>query len=461
VYVPLAKEGRAAGSKKPAPTAKEALSAKAAKAAQTAKSKPSVGEATKEARETSEQPAAATTQAAEPFDTDALSAGWEKAREALKRAGDRASGLIDAWLGASNADAIASVADADDLTGAVRKAARRALNVLKSRGIAVPSKPHVARVVEARADTLEATFLPPDTTGTSSLTITSRDSSGRYHIAEVIVRDPIGILHAGSAWLSGSQLKEGRSRALESLGVAPVAVPVEWARWRIAQARAMNATSKQVMPLGFERCRELTEPAPAEAPKHPVEDLEAEITSELASARAPGSGTLHDEHEFRGWLPDRKVLEEVLQGVGKRLGSDGLRDSERVSAALQEEIMLATDRFFSPDVRTLLAQRMRDAAVSVRVRKGDARATDVLAVARAVREAGLITSPPREIPFLVGFLQKGIGALAQQGGGSLRIPVSGGIPAAPSGSEEAVASDDSGGEDKSEGALQDETSSST
>jgi hypothetical protein len=104
---------------------------------------------------------------------------------------------------------------------------------------------------------------------------------------------------------------------------------------------------------------------------------------------------------------------------------------------------------------------MRDAAVSVRVRKGDARATDVLAVARAVREAGLITSPPREIPFLVGFLQKGIGALAQQGGGSLRIPVSGGIPAAPSGSEEAVASDDSGGEDKSEGALQDETSSST
>ena len=45
---------------------------------------------------------------------------------------------------------------------------------------------------------------------------TSKDPGGRYHIAEVICRDPIGILHAGSAWLSGSQLKEGRARALES-----------------------------------------------------------------------------------------------------------------------------------------------------------------------------------------------------------------------------------------------------
>jgi hypothetical protein len=71
---------------------------------------------------------------------------------------------------------------------------------------------------------------------------------------------------------------------------------------------------------------------------------------------------------------------------------------------------------------------MRDAAISIRARKGDSRATEVLAVARAVREAGLITSPPREIPFLVAFVQKGIGALAQQGGGSLRIPMSSGLP---------------------------------
>ncbi|MCQ6473571.1 hypothetical protein, partial [Vibrio parahaemolyticus] len=77
---------------------------------------------------------------------------------------------------------------------------------------------------------LEATFLPPDGSGTSAISITSRDASGRYHLAEVIVRDPIGILNAGSALMSGSQLKEGRNRGLEGLGVSPAPVSVEWAR---------------------------------------------------------------------------------------------------------------------------------------------------------------------------------------------------------------------------------------
>ena len=66
----------------------------------------------------------------------------------------------------------------------------------------------------------------------------------------------------------------------------------------------------------------------------------------------------------------------------------------------------------------------------MRSRKGDDRALDVLATARAVKEAGLITSPPREIPFLVAFFQKGLAALARLGGGQLRVPVAQ-PPAAP------------------------------
>src|SRR5262249_29332311 len=104
-------------------------------------------------------------------------------------------------------------------------------------------------------------------------------------------------------------------------------------------------------------------------------------------------------------------------------GAEGLKDAEKVNHALGEEISAATDRFFSPEVRNIIAERMRDSAISVRTRRGDERAKVVLAVARAVREAGLITSPPRDIPFLTAFFQKAIGILAQQGGGSLLIPV--------------------------------------
>jgi hypothetical protein len=64
---------------------------------------------------------------------------------------------------------------------------------------------------------------------------------------------------------------------------------------------------------------------------------------------------------------------------------------------------------------------MRGSAISVRSRSGDERAIQVLAVAQAVRDAGLITSPPSEIPFLLSFFQKGIAIMVQQG--QLRVPV--------------------------------------
>ncbi|MDI1443011.1 hypothetical protein QHF85_03170, partial [Polyangium sp. 6x1] len=422
---PKASGGPKASAPKPALTAKEALAAKA-KAAQQAKGKAPAQPA--KAEGAAEAPAAA---AAPTFEAADLSAGWDTAVEAARKAGDRSAALVDAWIAASNAEAIAAVADADDAPGVARKAARRAINILKSRGTAIPTRQRVARVDTRAEATLEATFLPPDGSGTSAISITSRDASGRYHLAEVIVREPIGILNAGSAWMSGSQLKEGRNRALEGLGVSPAPVPLEWARHRIATARKQNATSGQIVPLGFEGCRELVEPCPEAEPAHPVADLEADITSELAWARAPGSATLHEEPEFRSWMPDRGSLEELLQRLGQRLGPEGVRDPQAVNEALREEIMAATDRFFSPEARAIVATRMRDAAISVRARKGNDRAADVLAIARAVKEAGLITSPPNEIPFLVGFFQKGISVLAHQGGGSLRIPVAPLGPQAP------------------------------
>ena len=187
-----------------------------------------------------------------------------------------------------------------------------------------------------------------------------------------------------------------------------------------------------MIPLGFEGCRDLVEPAPEGEPAHPLADLDAALDPARAGDVLPTSGSLHNEAEFGSWLPDRATLDELLQKVGERLGPQGVSDADAVGTALREEMEAATDRFFSPEVRAIVVARMRDAAISLRARRGDARAADVLQVARAVREAGLITSPPREIPFLVAFFQKALGVLAQQSGGQLRVPVAaaGGLPAA-------------------------------
>jgi len=408
VFVP---KRPAQGKVKPALTPKEALAAR-----------------TKAMATTAVKPKAATKPEADAtFDAALVSVDQAGAKAAIGSAGEGAAALVDAWLAASNVEAIVEVVESDDVAGPARKAARRALNVLRSRGVAIPERRHVVKMDDRAEVSIEATMIPPDGSGTFSFSITSKDASGRYHIAEVIIREPHGIVQAGGGWLSGSQIKEGRTRAMSGLGVAPVAVPVEWARHRIAESRKLNATSRQVLPLGLEACRELIETTATEC-AHPLAELAAAITVEQATSAATGSGGLHQEPEMRQWLPDRGALGELLQKVGERLGSEGVSDPDKVNEALRDEVEAATDRFFSPEVRAIVASRLADAAISVRSRKGQDRAIEMLSVARAIRDAGLITSPPREIPFLTGFFQKALGILAQQGGGQLRVPVPQGTP---------------------------------
>ena len=152
-------------------------------------------------------------------------------------------------------------------------------------------------------------------------------------------------------------------------------------------------------------------------------DLEEGLGDDDVSKAAADSDSLHSVPEFGGWMPDKPAIDEMLQKLGESLGDDGSKEKDRVDEALKEEVASATDRFFTPEVRSLVADRMRDSAISVRIRTGDDAARRVLAVARAVREAGLVTSPPRDIPFLQGFFRKAVGMLVHQGQGRLQVPV--------------------------------------
>lgn len=348
--------------------------------------------------------------------------GAEGAVAALSASGAAAEALVDAWIDGHNAAAIVEAAASDALSGPARKAAKRALNVLKSRKVALPEP--LARTASARAEAdeiIEATFTPPDGRGAVSITISKRRGGERAHIAEVILRDQLGVVQAVSGWMSRSQIREAHQRITDSTGVAPATVPVEWARHRIAQAVAANARSGQLVPLSFERCRELVEPAPTSEPPHPLADLEVALRDGDEAGAATGG--LHAEPELRGWVPDARALDEMLRKVGERLTAEDAQDSAKVDEALREEMKAATDRFFSPEMRAEIARRMRDAAITIRARAGEARAREVLLAARAVEKAGLITSPPSELEFLRAFFQKGVALLAQQGGGQLRVPV--------------------------------------
>ena len=378
-------------------TAKEALAARTQQAPAKPKTEPAKGEVV--------------------LDPSWVKAGWDDAVSVLKSAGPAAEALVDAWLSASNVDAIAAAGASEDLSGPARKASRRALGVLKARGVTIPVRaPKEGAVKPGDEEVIEATFSPPDGRGTTSFTIARRKGGERAHIAEVIMREGVGVVNAVSGWMSRSQIKEAHQRITDSTGVQPATVSPEWARYRIAQAKSENAKSGALVPLGLERCKDLVDPTPEAEPTHPVAELEA--SAEAGDA----NGGLHAEPEMRSWLPETRALDELLRKVGEKLSAGDNEDSKKVDEILQEEIKSATDRYFTPEQRGLIARRMRDAAISIRQRAGDERAKEVLSAAKAIEAAGLITSPPSELEFLRVFFQKGLSVLAQQQGG-LRVPV--------------------------------------
>jgi hypothetical protein len=377
---------------------------------------------------------------------------------------DEQADLIDAWVARGNAAAVASVAREDEAPSPARKAARRALNVLKARGVPIPEKPSQARPFgQAPGSTLEAHFSPADPTGSALVSFLTRTPGRDTRVVDVLVREGAGVAEIRQGYTSGSRLREWSQENKRRVGFSAVPVPLEWARWRVALARRQNEKSGLLLPLNADQFDDLFAPVPDAAPPHPALGLGLEV-DDVAVARAlPESDSLHNEPEYVGLLPDRGAIGELMTKLGealaKRQGTQTPDDD--FPTILREEVAAATDRFFTPEARQRLAERMLDGAVSLYHRAGPARARDALAVREAVLRAGLITEPPRDIPFLRFFFDKAVMLMASRSGGQLRIPV----PQAPEGEPAegrlvlsaeqmaAVTSPSAGGEPAQEGGL--------
>ncbi|MEB2311023.1 MAG: hypothetical protein OZ921_05265 [Sorangiineae bacterium] len=355
------------------------------------------------------------------FDERTLTASAEQAIDALVGAGERALALIDAWTQRPNAEALAEAAERG--AGAVRKAARRSLNVLGSRGVKAPERRRVASLGSRQAERLEAWLLAPDGDGNVLLVLTAHSPSSRYRTVFVLLHDARGIYRVENLVLSQSQLRDHLSRALPGAGYRAVPVNVEWARSRITAARARHASSGVPEPLGLTSAADLLGPAPAEPPPHPFEEEGLELALEDARELSKNSESLHGLPEFRHWFPARAALDELLVKLGEGLEPGSEPDSEVLTQRLIQEIEAATDRYFTPERRDELVRSMRDSALSVLARDGEQRALEVVAVMKVTESAGLITDPPHEIPFLRAFFNKAIAALQYEGGGQLKIPV--------------------------------------
>lgn len=363
------------------------------------------------------------------FDSTLLSASSEDALNALAKAGDSALLLIEAWVANNNSNAVAAAAEL--ATGPARKAARRGLNILKSRGVAVPSRGRVATVTQINTvPTVRAWVMPPDASGGVVVVLAAHTPTRRCRTAFVYLHDDFGIHRVESGEQSMTQLKEAMSRLAPGTNLRPVEVPLDWARARVVRARKQHDTSGRPQPLGLATIARLLEPAPAEMPEHPFDAEGFELADDDAREMAASSARLHELPEFRGWLPTRQALDEMLAKVGEHLNPDEQPDQSVLSGIIEQEIKSATDRLFSPDLRAQLVRTMKDSALSILAREGEAKTLEVVAAMKRIASAGLITDPPHEIGFLRAFFDKGLAILLAQGQGRLNIPVRR-TPAAP------------------------------
>jgi hypothetical protein len=170
----------------------------------------------------------------------------------------------------------------------------------------------------------------------------------------------------------------------------------------------------------------LLEPLPAEPPPHPFDEEGLELADEDAIETAKTSGQLHNVPEFRSWLPSNAAMQEILLNVGQKLTPGETPEPGVVTEHLQAEVLSATDRYFTPEVRDELVRRMKDSALSVLAREGEQKALEVAAAIQTIAKCGLVTNPPRDVPFLRTFFDKAVALMIAQGSGRLRIPVQGG-----------------------------------
>lgn len=356
------------------------------------------------------------------FAPDQIQANADQALRTLEQAGADAALLVEEWVKAGNAAAIQVTAEHG--TGAARKSARRGLNVLKSRGIAVPqSGPRTGRIGSEVAGVRQAWLLPPDPNGVLGIVLADPLPGGSYQACSVFFRENREILRVQSGQLSLSKLDKNMRDSLGGAGYGPVPVPWAWAQWRLADRRNWHAERRVAEPLGWMGAERLLEGQPMEAPPHPFEEARLQPAPEDVARLARDSASLHQWPEFRSWLPGERALQEMLLNIGRKFGPTPPTAKEEIDPIIREQVIAATDRYFTPERRAVLANRMLDSGLSVLHRLGEEAARHLNAVIQTVRGAGLITNPPSEVGFLSAFFDKAMAVLAAQQGGRLRVPI--------------------------------------
>jgi hypothetical protein len=308
--------------------------------------------------------------------------------------------LCRAALQASRADLLAALAGS--AAKDVAKEAKRALHILRTRGVTVPEPPRTPPPAPPPA----AEPPPPayasvvDGHGERAFWISRAVPGKGIELAQAVVSDTLGLVDLQLGVLGRKEWRLFVKGLLErgaTMGVAEV--DLARATGSVAAARARNDASGQRVPEGADLW--LSRLGPAAPPPDPALRFPPLPADEERDALA-ASASLHDLPLLRGWLADEGTLRAVAAKLDEIAVSPLYLDDRQRADQRARTLADAVDGYFDEARRRTLAARLVAVAEHLDGRGDAAHARAAAAAARAL----LAGTSPQAIPFARALVEK-------------------------------------------------------
>jgi hypothetical protein len=314
--------------------------------------------------------------------------------------------VLRAAAAAGRADILAA-AGAHPSKG-VSKEAKRALYLLKSRGVSVPEvqRPLASPPPPSPEPAVPCYCSAIDGQGECALWLARVVPGKGVEVAQAVVSDQMGLLELHIGMLGRKEyrtlcrdlLERGRDMAVAEIGR-------EEAKSIVAEARRLNDASGQVLPEGTDAW--LARIGPAAPPADPAAAFPP-LPEEEEQAAVRDSGQLHELPLVRGWLADESSLRRLAQKLDaiavSSLYVDELQRAESAAAAVRD----AVTAYFDEPRRAIWSRRLLTLAGHLAAAGDPLHARFAAAAARALR-AGV---DPVLIPFARLLVEKAYPSLA-------------------------------------------------
>ena len=277
----------------------------------------------------------------------------------------------------------------------VAKEGKRALYLLKLRGVAVPElqRPAPPPAPAAPEPALPCFASAMDGQGERAVWVARHVPGKGVEVGQAVLSDQKGLLALQQGLLGRKEYRLfGRDLVARGNAMGVAEIDAGHARALVAAARTLNDSAGTPLPEGADAW--LARLGPAAPPPDPAERF-APLPDAEEQAAVEASGALHDLPLVRAWLADEDALRALAHKLDEIAVSQLYVDDRQRSEASLGAIADAMDAHFDAARRGLWASRLLQLAEHLE-RAGDSlHARQAAAAARAL----LAGQPPARVPF--------------------------------------------------------------